>query len=119
MEEIVAQRVRELMKKKRFSIKDLASKLDMGESNLSNKLNNIRKIDVSTICVLLEAFPDLSAEWLLRGEGDMYKSQNYEQPKMGFGKFLMSMLANCSKSEATKIKNLVDSVVDIQENDEE
>lgn len=119
MEDVVLQRIRQFMKKERLSGKELASALDMTEANLSNKLNGIRKIDLSTLCVLLNRFPDLSAEWLLRGEGDMYKSQNYEQPKMGFGKFLMSMLANCSKSEATKIKNLVDSVVDIQENDEE
>ena len=25
---------------------------------------------------ILEAFPDISAEWLLRGEGEMYKSNS-------------------------------------------
>lgn len=119
MEDVIIQRIREFLKKQKLTIRELSKVIDMHENTLSCKFNGIRSMDLLTMCKILEAFPDLSAEWLLRGEGDMYKSQNYEQPKMGFGKFLMSMLANCSKSEATKIKNLVDSVVDIQENDEE
>ena len=31
---------------------------------------------LSTINSILNNFPDVSAEWLLRGEGVMYKSQN-------------------------------------------
>ena len=118
MEDIVLQRIRQFMKKENISIRELSKRFDMSESTLGGKLNGSNKVDLKVVSLILGDFPDLSAEWLLRGEGDMYKSQNYEQPKMGFGKFLMSMLANCSKSEATKIKNLVDSVVDIQENDE-
>lgn len=118
MEDIVLQRVRQFMKKEHLTNKGLAGVLEMTEANLSNKLNGIRKIDLSTLCVLLDKFPDLSAEWLLRGEGNMYKSKNYDQPKMSFGQFLLSTLTKCSKSEAMKVKNVVDSVVELKENEE-
>ena len=30
---------------------------------------------------ILNAYPDLSAEWLLRGEGDMYRTSNMDYEK--------------------------------------
>lgn len=118
MEEVVVQRVREFIKSEKMTSKEVARVLNMSEANLSNKLTGTRKMDLSTLCELLVAFPNLSAEWLLRGEGSMYKSKNYDQPKMSFGQFLLSTLINCSKTEAMKVKNVVDSVVDLKENEE-
>lgn len=35
-------------------------------------------MSLTTIVLLLEAYPDLSAEWLLRGEGDMKKGEEWK-----------------------------------------
>lgn len=118
MEDIVLQRVRQFMKKEGISIRELSKRFDMTESTLGGKLNGSRKIDIEVVSFILRDFPDLSAEWLLRGEGNMYKSKNYDQPKMSFGQFLLSTLTTCSKTEAMKVKNVVDSVVELKENDE-
>ena len=118
MEDIVLQRVRQFMKKEGISIRELSKRFDMSESTLGGKLNGSNKIDLKVVSLILGDFPDLSAEWLLRGEGNMYKSKNYDQPKMSFGQFLLSRLSKCSKSEAMKVKNVVDSVVELKDNDE-
>lgn len=118
MDKAVIQRVKDFMSANKFNIREFAKVLDMHETTLSCKLGGTRALDIITLCNILNAFPDLSAEWLLRGEGNMYKSNNYDQPKMSFGQFLLSTLTNCSKTEAMKVKNVVDSVVELKENEE-
>lgn len=118
MEIDVNQRVKEFMRKENLTTRELSRRIDMSESTMSSKIIGARKIDIDTLCAILNAFPDLSAEWLLRGEGSMYKSENFDKPKMSFGQFLLSTLTNCSKTEAMKVKNVVDSVVELKENEE-
>lgn len=52
----------------------LANKCGMAPQTFWRYVNGDNKITVSLIESLLEVFPDLSAEWLLRGEGEKYKT---------------------------------------------
>ncbi|MCM1034965.1 MAG: hypothetical protein NC229_01590 [Bacteroides sp.] len=73
MEEFVRQRVKDLI----FTTKKI-SLTSIGESSatkmqLSRQINGNTSISLGTILLILSTFPDISAEWLLRGDGDMYK----------------------------------------------
>lgn len=56
------------------------NKLSDGDTALRNRLtrqiNNDAAITIDTISVVLSSFPDVSAEWLLRGKGEMLISDN-------------------------------------------
>ena len=56
------------------------NKLSDGDTALRNRLtrqiNNDAAITIDTISVILTAFPEVSAEWLLRGKGQMILSEN-------------------------------------------
>ena len=56
------------------------NKLSDGDTALRNRLtrqiNNDAAITIDTIIVVLSSFPDVSAEWLLRGKGEMLISDN-------------------------------------------
>ena len=56
------------------------NKLSDGDTALRNRLtrqiNNDAAITIDTISVVLSAFPEVSAEWLLRGKGEMILSDN-------------------------------------------
>ena len=56
------------------------NKLSDGDTALRNRLtrqiNNDAAITIDTISVVLTAFPEVSAEWLLRGKGEMILSEN-------------------------------------------
>ena len=41
-------------------------------------MNGIRELSLTTINAILSTFPDISAEWLLRGKGEMLIAE--EQP---------------------------------------
>ena len=71
MESAVSNRIKQFLKENRYTVRTLASMLNVNEGTLANKLNGARGIDVETICSLLELFPQLSADWLLLGRGSM------------------------------------------------
>ena len=56
------------------------NKLSDGDTALRNRLtrqiNNDSAITIDSISVILNAFPEVSAEWLLRGKGEMILSEN-------------------------------------------
>ena len=56
------------------------NKLSDGDTALRNRLtrqiNNDSAITIDSISVILNAFPEVSAEWLLRGKGEMILSDN-------------------------------------------
>lgn len=53
---------------------NLASKLGYKPATLSSKISGARGIDLEFLCVVLHKFPQLSAEWLLRGTEPMERT---------------------------------------------
>ena len=74
MKESVLERINHLIDDCGESKNALANKCDMAPQTFGRYVNGDNKITVSLVSSLLEVFPDLSAEWLLRGEGAMYKT---------------------------------------------
>ena len=69
MEEAVRQRINEYIKSKRFSVNALSKIIDVNQKTLNNQLTGSSSLNVNTVCAIIEKFPDLSTEWLLRGAG--------------------------------------------------
>lgn len=69
MEESVRLRLRTFVKTKGIGI--VATEIGYKQSTFSNKLSGERGIELELITGLLEHYPGLSAEWLLRGVGPM------------------------------------------------
>lgn len=70
----VKQRVMDLAEIKTESISGFAKAINVAQTTLSEYLNNGKVPSFKVVNGILEAFPDVSAEWLLRGEGTMYKT---------------------------------------------
>ena len=75
MEDIIRQRINAIFQEKktnptRFSGEDKAM-----QKRLSRQLNGGSSITAETILGILSTFHDVSSEWLLRGEGEMFKPQ--------------------------------------------
>ena len=76
MENLITQRVREFLSCNSISINSLAKQINVAQATLNPQLRGDRTLAANIVVKLLEAFPDISAEWLLRGEGEMYKSNS-------------------------------------------
>jgi len=73
METTVNKRIMVFSRESKISRKELADSMQISENALNLKLQGIRGMDISIIQNVLSAYPELSAEWLLRGEGEMLK----------------------------------------------
>lgn len=71
-EEVVRERIAILQKEKGFTENGLAEGDTPTQKRLNRQLSHGAAITLDTLVRILEAFPDVSAEWLLRGSGDMY-----------------------------------------------
>lgn len=54
--------------------KEFSSIIGIVQVTFNRYINKERSIGVDAISGILSAFPDVSAEWLLRGEGEMFKN---------------------------------------------
>lgn len=81
MEDIIRQRIIAIFQEKktnptRFSGEDKAM-----QKRLSRQLNGGSSITSETILGILDTFPDVSAEWLLRGKGEMLIASSPNEKK--------------------------------------
>lgn len=73
MDSIVIQHINKLIEVKAKSMRDFASQIGVRNNTLNQQINGLRSISYETINAILVTFEDISAEWLLRGIGSMYK----------------------------------------------
>ncbi|MCI6389303.1 MAG: hypothetical protein MR869_00535 [Parabacteroides distasonis] len=73
MEDSVKQRIRGFLKEQNMSINQISLNANYPQSTLNKQINKETSMSLSTLLVLLDLFSELSAEWLLRGEGNMLR----------------------------------------------
>lgn len=74
MEEAVRRRLNRLVKESGMSESAFAESVNVVQVTLNRQLSGKRSVSSDTILSVLQNQKDLSAEWLLRGEGEMYKT---------------------------------------------
>lgn len=74
MEEAVRRRLNRLVKESGMSESAFAESVNVVQVTLNRQLSGKRSVSSDTILSVLQNQKDLSAEWLLRGEGAMYKT---------------------------------------------
>ncbi len=74
METTLNQRVRVLVKNKHYNANSLAVAINMAAPTVFRYLNGENKMPLEFVERLLRQFPDVRAEWLMRGEGAMYST---------------------------------------------
>jgi hypothetical protein len=72
----IVERILELVDMKAKSKRDFASMIGIEQTLFNNYMIGKRSgMNFDIVDSILATFPDVSAEWLLRGEGEMYKSE--------------------------------------------
>ncbi len=89
MEDSVLQRVKEFMDRYNISVTALSKKINVAQTTLNRQIQGDGIVSLATICSILDCFKDISAEWLLRGEGTMTKEENKSNGKCDERKFVV------------------------------
>lgn len=76
MEVTIYQRVKRVLEDKSISVNALSKQINVAQATLNPQLRGDRTLAANIVEKILEAFPDVSAEWLMRGVGTMYSNQD-------------------------------------------
>lgn len=89
MKPLVLQRINELIDSYKLSKNAFANKINMEQTTVNNQLIGKRSVSIDLILNILLAFPEISAEWLLRGEGEMIKGSSVVEEKPASKEFVV------------------------------
>jgi plasmid maintenance system antidote protein VapI len=67
-------RIKTLVNAKARSVREFAELIGVKQVTLNQQVVGDRKLSLDVILAILNSFEDISAEWLLRGVGNMYKN---------------------------------------------
>ena len=76
MENPINQRIKDVLSEKRWTVNSLSKALNISQPTLSRQISGIASMDSKVICGIALLWPDISAEWLLRGTGNMKLEEN-------------------------------------------
>ena len=76
MEITIYQRIMLILEDKQVSVNALSKLVDMSQTTLNTQLKGERALSANVVSKVLVAFPDVSAEWLMRGVGTMYSNKD-------------------------------------------
>ena len=79
MENAMLERLRGVRASKAKSVNNFAKLIGMSQTTVNGIMLGSRGVSVDIIVAVLTAFPDISAEWLMRGEGEMLRSEEAAQ----------------------------------------
>lgn len=87
-------RIKKLIEYSGLSTRAFALRCGIKDNTFSNQLNGVRDVSLNTITSILLTFENTSAEWLIRGEGEMIKNEKQQN----------------NRKEEEKIINLIDTI---------
>lgn len=76
MEVTIYQRIMLILDDKQVSVNALSKLVGMSQTTLNTQLKGERALSANVVAKVLSVFPDVSAEWLMRGIGTMYSNQD-------------------------------------------
>ena len=65
-----------ILDNKQVSVNALSKLAEMSQTTLNTQLKGERALSANVVAKVLSIFPDVSAEWLMRGIGTMYSNQD-------------------------------------------
>ena len=90
----MVERIKELIAYTGLSDRAFALKCGLKQNTFSRQLNGLNEVSTQTALSILSTFPEISAEWLLRGTGEMLLTS--EQPT--------------SSNESDRLSKLIDTI---------
>lgn len=79
MESAIKQRIQAVLQRFDSNPTQFAKAYNLNQKTVHNQINADTQLSASIILLILEYYPTISAEWLLRGKGEMFLSEKSEE----------------------------------------
>lgn len=81
IENTLTERFKELISAKSASVLYFSRLIGVAQTTLNSQLSSTKGVSSNVILLTLDTFPDVSAEWLLRGKGEMLIASSPNEKK--------------------------------------
>lgn len=75
MEVTIYQRIMAILEDKQLSVNAFSKMVNMSQTTLNTQLKGERTLSANVVAKVLETFPEVSSEWVMRGVGSMYRKE--------------------------------------------
>ena len=75
MEVTIYQRIMAILEDKQLSVNAFSKMVNMSQTTLNTQLKGERTLSANVVAKVLETFPEVSSEWVMRGEVSMYRKE--------------------------------------------
>lgn len=86
MESAIKQRIQAVLQRFDSNPTQFAKAYNLNQKTVHNQINADTQLSASIILLILEYYPTISAEWLMRGNGEMFLSEKSEETASSEGK---------------------------------
>lgn len=69
----MTERIKSLIAQLGLSTRNFAINCGLRQNTLSNQLNGVRELSLATVMAIINSYPELSLDWLMKGQGQMFK----------------------------------------------
>lgn len=101
---MMVERLKQIISHFGISDRQFALSCGIAQNTLSRQLNGARELSLTTVYTVLSCYPEISAEWLLRGTGEMLLTS--EQPTASNENDRLSKLIDTIAFQQDTINNL-------------
>jgi hypothetical protein len=107
----IVRRIRDFISYKELSISAFERSIGASKGVLSRAMTNNTDIQAKWIGLIVENYPELSAEWLLTGRGFMIRSDAYTSGDIPIAQYQASNIVDMQLREKDEqIKKLLDII---------
>lgn len=78
----ILSRVKEIISFSSLSVRAFAIRCGISQRTLDNQIKGLRSVSLETTVSILHAFPEISAEWLMRGDGEMMAKEQVNSAEL-------------------------------------
>ena len=102
----MVNRISKLIESTGLNPASFAAKIGVQQMTLWGQLNGKRKLSLDSVLAILNSYPELSAEWLMRGTGEMKKGNDAQEKRLDNLVDVISMQQETIRNLQEKIKQL-------------
>lgn len=82
MESVVCQRIKAYLGDNKISIASFAKEIGMSQTTVNRQVSGGQALSSKVVEEFLRTFPDVSAEWLMRGRGEMFVDSDGQEKSL-------------------------------------
>lgn len=104
----ISERLKMVLDSKKLSIRSFSRTIHCADTTIGAILHEKAEPNFSTLYSILEAYPEISPNWLITGEGEMYVSDDSNDEKI-YEEFYANHVKEITRIILKKLENYADS----------